>query len=189
MHTVWGNSFLYRDVSLLSNLCNKSLPDRPNHLFWLQFWSWTPAAACLDATIPEEAGSAHLGGGVYPDGSAEQDVVTQLLQQRGSVRQTVQVLSKGQEVLQHRPGYVDPRWLVDKDAGISFNQPIRLSISRSIKSIHSFIQIRIQIMLLHVSWICRESLCFKYFHWSIPVPTSYDLLWLFMWHLLFRCMD
>ena len=35
-----------------------------------------------------------------PDGGVKQDVVTQLSEQRGSVRQTVQVLGDGQELLQ-----------------------------------------------------------------------------------------
>lgn len=42
---------------------------------------------------------AHLGRGVDPDGSIEQDVVTKLLQQRCPMCQTIQILCKGEELL------------------------------------------------------------------------------------------
>lgn len=52
--------------------------------------------------------SPYLGGCVYPDGSVEEDVVTQLFEERRSVGQPIQVLSKGQELFQHCSGDVDP---------------------------------------------------------------------------------
>lgn len=51
---------------------------------------------------------------MYPDCCVEEDVVAQLLEQRRSVRQTVQVLCKGQELLQHGPGDVDSRRLGER---------------------------------------------------------------------------
>lgn len=63
--------------------------------------------------VADRAGT-HLGGGVYPDCCVEEDVVAQLLEQRRSVRQTIQVLGKGQELLQHGPGDVDSRRLGER---------------------------------------------------------------------------
>lgn len=51
---------------------------------------------------------------MYPDCCVEEDVVAQLLEQRRSVRQTVQVLCKGQELLQHGPGDVHSRRLGER---------------------------------------------------------------------------
>lgn len=56
-------------------------------------------------------GVRYLGGRVDPDGGVEQNVVAQLLQQRRSVGQAVQVFGKGQELLQDSPRDVHPQRL------------------------------------------------------------------------------
>lgn len=53
----------------------------------------------------------HLGRGVYPDCRVEEDVVAQLFEERRAMRQTIQILCKGEELFQHGPGDMDPRRL------------------------------------------------------------------------------